>query len=121
VTSTGSIANIGEGNVWGSAPSLLNKPIVGVAHTPDQLGYWVVASDSGIFAFGDAGFHGSTGNLRLAKPIVAMASTPDGGGYWLLGSDGGIFNFGDAPFDNGGPNTLFSSPQTFVGMSASTY
>ena len=84
-------------------------------------GNWLVASDGGIFAFGDAPFHGSTGNLRLSKPIAGMASTPDAGGYWLLGADGGIFNFGDAPFDGGGPNTLFPTPQTFVGISASTF
>ena len=34
----------------------LNKPIVGMAATPDGDGYWLVASDGGVFAFGDAGF-----------------------------------------------------------------
>ena len=38
----------------------LNKPIVGMAATPDGKGYWLVASDGGIFSFGDAGFFGST-------------------------------------------------------------
>ncbi len=37
-------------------------------------GYWLVASDGGIFAFGDAGFYGSTGAMTLNKPIVGMAS-----------------------------------------------
>ena len=57
-----------------------------------------MASDGGIFAFGDAGFYGSTGGLALNRPIVGMASTPDGNGYWLVASDGGIFAFGDAGF-----------------------
>jgi hypothetical protein len=52
-----------------------------------------VASDGGIFNYGDARFFGSTGGTPLTKPIVGMASTPDGGGYWLVGSDGGIFAF----------------------------
>ena len=65
-----------------------------MAATPDGGGYWLVASDGGVFSFGDAGFHGSTGNLRLTKPVVGMAATPDGGGYWLVASDGGIFAFG---------------------------
>ena len=30
----------------------LNKPIVGMAATPDGRGYWLVASDGGIFSFG---------------------------------------------------------------------
>ena len=32
-----------------------------MAATPDGRGYWLVASDGGIFAFGDAPFHGSMG------------------------------------------------------------
>ncbi len=69
-----------------------------MAPTPDGKGYWLVASDGGIFSFGDAGFFGSTGALTLNKPIVGMAPTPDGKGYWLVASDGGIFSFGDAGF-----------------------
>ena len=61
-------------------------------------GYWEVASDGGIFAFGDAGFHGSMGATHLNKPVVGIAATPDGNGYWEVASDGGIFAFGDAGF-----------------------
>jgi hypothetical protein len=57
-----------------------------------------VASDGGIFSFGDAAFFGSTGSLVLNKPVVGMAATPDGRGYWLVASDGGIFSFGAAAF-----------------------
>ena len=41
----------------------LNKPIVGMAATPDGKGYWLVASDGGIFTYGDAAFYGSTGGM----------------------------------------------------------
>ena len=68
-----------------------------MAATYDGLGYWFVASDGGIFDYGDAGFYGSTGSLVLNKPIVGMASDNATGGYWLLGSDGGFFSY-DAPF-----------------------
>ena len=61
-------------------------------------GYWLVAADGGIFAYGDASFLGSTGTMKLAKPVVGMASTPSGDGYWVVASDGGIFAYGDAPF-----------------------
>jgi len=57
-----------------------------------------VASDGGVFAFGDAAFAGSLGAMHLNAPIVGMASTPDGKGYWLVASDGGVFAFGDAAF-----------------------
>ena len=39
----------------------LNQPITQIVSTPDGGGYWLVAKDGGIFAFGDAGFYGSTG------------------------------------------------------------
>ena len=71
----------------------LNKPIVGMAVTP-QGGYYEVASDGGIFSFGPgASFYGSMGGQHLNQPIVAMAVTPGGGGYWEVASDGGIFAF----------------------------
>ena len=57
-----------------------------------------MASDGGIFTFGDAQFYGSTGGIHLNKPIVGMAATPDGKGYWFMASDGGVFSYGDAPF-----------------------
>ena len=45
----------------------------GIAPTPTGAGYWLVATDGGIFAFGDAPFFGSTGSITLNKPIVGMA------------------------------------------------
>ena len=94
----------------------LNQPIVGIAATPDQGGYWLVASDGGLFSFGDAKFYGSTGNLVLNKPIAGMAATPDGQGYWLVASDGGIFSYGDAQFYGSTGNLVLNQP--VVGMAA---
>ena len=45
----------------------LNQPIVGMAATPDGKGYWLVASDGGIFSYGDAVFFGSTGSITLEQ------------------------------------------------------
>jgi hypothetical protein len=59
----------------------LNAPVVGTASTPDGGGYWEVASDGGVFALGDAGFHGAMGGVALNAPVVGMAATPDGRGY----------------------------------------
>jgi ribosomal protein L24E len=81
-----------------------------MASTPDGRGYWLVASDGGIFTFGDAGFYGSTGATRLNQPVVGMASTPDGRGYWLVASDGGIFTFGDAGFYGSTGSTRLNQP-----------
>ena len=73
-------------------------PSVAIVATPDGHGYWRADSEGGVRPYGDAGYHGSTGGLRLGQPIVAMAATPDGKGYWLAAKDGGIFSFGDARF-----------------------
>jgi hypothetical protein len=75
----------------------LNKPIVGMAVTPSGKGYWLVASDGGIFAYGDAQFYGSMGGKPLNLPVVGIAPDPATGGYWEVASDGGIFSF-NAPF-----------------------
>jgi hypothetical protein len=80
------------------------------------LGYWLVASDGGIFTFGDADFQGSTGDQPLNAPVVGMAATPDGGGYWLVASDGGVFTFGDAGFYGSTGNIALNKP--IVGMSS---
>jgi len=96
--------------VGASTPSTPTPPVTPSVPTPPSApgggpgagnkgqGYWLVASDGGIFAFGDLQFYGSTGSIHLNKPIVGMAATPDDGGYWLVASDGGIFAYGDAAF-----------------------
>jgi len=43
----------------------LNQPVVGAARTPAGNGYWEVATDGGVFSYGAAAFHGSTGNIKL--------------------------------------------------------
>jgi hypothetical protein len=73
-----------------------------------------VASDGGIFTFGDAGFYGSMGGRVLAAPIVGMAATPSDGGYWLVASDGGIFTFGSAGFRGSTGASALTKP--IVGM-----
>jgi SpoIID/LytB domain protein len=111
----GGVYTFGDAKFYGSTGNIaLNKPIVGMASTPDGGGYWLVAADGGIFTFGDAIFYGSTGNLALNQPIVGMASTADGGGYWLVAADGGIFTFGDAKFYGSTGSLRLNKP--IVGM-----
>jgi hypothetical protein len=86
------------------------------AASPTGLGYWMVASDGGVFNEGSAGFFGSRGGQALNKPIVGTAATPDGKGYWLVASDGGIFNYGDAGFLGSRGGQPLNSP--IVGMAS---
>ena len=59
------------------APSSSNKPIVGMAAPPTGNGYWLVAADGGIFAFGDATFFGSTGGMHAEQADRRHGRDPD--------------------------------------------
>ena len=101
----------GSAGYFGSTGNIvLNQPIVGMAQTPDDRGYWLVAADGGVFSFGDAAFYGSTGNIVLNQPIVGMSTTQDGHGYWLVAKDGGVFSFGDAAFHGSTGNLVLRQP-----------
>jgi hypothetical protein len=73
-------------------------------------GYWLVGSDGGVFAFGGAGFFGSTGDLKLNAPILGIEATPKRNGYWLLSRDGGVFAFGDAGFHGSTGDQVLNAP-----------
>ena len=126
VASDGGIFNYGDATFRGSTGALaLRRPIVGMSAPPPapdpepapaaQPGYWLVAADGGVFAFG-VPFLGSTGNINLRQPMVGMAPTPSGYGYWMVARDGGVFAFGDAPFLGSMGGTPLNQP--VVGMAA---
>jgi hypothetical protein len=46
-----------------------------MASTADGDGYWLVAADGGVFAYGDAPYVGSMAGHRLNSPVVSV------GGY----------------------------------------
>ncbi len=77
-------------------------------------GYWLLGSDGGVFSFGNAQFHGSTGGMALNAPVVGMAATADHGGYWLDAADGGVFSYGDAGFHGSMGGIRLNAP--VVGM-----
>jgi hypothetical protein len=119
VTGLGAVRHLGSSGDQGSIAAGSGAPgwvIVGGARTPSGGGYWLVGADGGVFTFGDARFHGSTGAIRLNAPIVSMATTPSGSGYWLLAADGGVFTFGDAAFHGSTGATPLNAP--IVGMAA---
>ncbi len=98
-TSTSGTGTPPSGTAVPAAPTPSgNHRIVAIATTPTGQGYWEVAADGGIFAFGNAAYLGSMGGHPLNQPIVAIATTPTGQGYWEVAADGGIFAFGNAAY-----------------------
>ena len=119
VGSDGGIFSFGDAIFLGSMGGKhLNASIVGIASTPGSVdpstgsivpdGYWLVASDGGVFTFGNACFLGSMGGKHLNAPIVGIVPGANAlnvanfslqtTGYSLVASDGGVFSFGDASF-----------------------
>lgn len=87
----------------GPGPVVTAPAKVAVMTSEGGAGYYEVAADGGVDAYGDAVFYGSMGGQHLNAPIVGAALTRSGRGYWLIGADGGVFSFGDAAYYGGGP------------------
>jgi hypothetical protein len=110
VASDGGIFSFGSVDFYGSIPGLgiapagtagaakeLNAPIVGMVPSSDDGGYFLVASDGGVFAFGDAKFEGSCPSIGgCSGAAVAVMPDASGDGYWLVTATGHVYTFGDA-------------------------
>jgi IPT/TIG domain len=115
VASDGGIFAFGNAGYYGSIPGSglnpagsglshsLNAPIVGMVPSSDGGGYFMVASDGGVFAFGDARFEGSCPGIGGCNG-AAVSVVPDatGNGYWVVTSTGAVYTFGDA-INDGAP------------------
>ena len=95
----GSIPGLGLHPAGSGLPNSLNAPIVGMVPSNDDNGYFMVASDGGVFAFGDARFAGSCSSIGgCSGKAVAVMPDASGHGYWLVTSTGSVYTFGDAPY-----------------------
>ena len=95
----GSIPGLGLHPAGSGLPNSLNAPIVGMVPSIDDNGYFMVASDGGVFAFGDAHFAGSCPGIGgCSGRAVAVMPDRSGNGYWLVTSTGSVYTFGDAPY-----------------------
>jgi hypothetical protein len=95
----GSIPGLGLNPAGSGLPNSLNAPIVGMVPSADGGGYFMVASDGGVFAFGDAHFAGSCPGIGgCTGAAVAVMPDASGNGYWLVTQSGHVYTFGDAPY-----------------------
>ena len=111
VASDGGIFTFGDAGFFGSIPGLgfapagtgaakeLNAPIVGMVPSSDGGGYFMVGSDGGVFAFGDAKFEGSCPGIGgCSGAAVTVMPDATGNGYWLVTATGHIYTFGNAAY-----------------------
>ncbi len=110
VASDGGLFTFGDAGFYGSIPGLgllpagtpgnvrrLNAPVVGMVPSSDGAGYFMVASDGGVFAFGDAQFEGSCPAIGgCSGAAVAVMPDASGLGYWVVTQTGHVYSFGDA-------------------------
>jgi hypothetical protein len=114
----GSIPGLGLAPAGSGAAKALAAPIVAMVASPTGKGYLLVASDGGVFAFGDALFHGSCPGIGGCNGSV-VAVVPDAGeaGYWVVTSTGHVYAFGNAAqVASGQPG---ATPGTITGATAS--
>jgi hypothetical protein len=85
---------------YGSTGAIrLAAPVVGMAVTPSENGYWLAGADGGNFNFGPgAPFLGSVAGKLSGSRIVGIAGDPVGTGFWTVAQNGGVFTFGAARF-----------------------
>jgi hypothetical protein len=114
------VSHTSDGLIWVTVdfeaervPQVVASQGPGVANP--TAGYWQVGRDGGVFSYGAAAFHGSTGNIHLNQPIVGMAGRPDHNGYWFVAADGGVFAYDTGFYGSTGGIHL---NQPIVGMAA---
>jgi hypothetical protein len=115
----GSIPGLGIHPAGSGLPNSLNAPIVGMVRSVDNGGYFMVAADGGVFAFGDAKFAGSCPGIGgCSGTAVAVVPTRNAdGGYWVVTSTGNVYGFGVPSDGQPGPQ---SSPITSATLSYNT-
>ncbi|MCB0990726.1 MAG: hypothetical protein KDB16_07095 [Acidimicrobiales bacterium] len=101
---------------FGNAPDIgdllgfdLDGEIIASTSSPSGRGAYMIGSDGGVFALGDARFAGSVPQVlpgvALDQPVVGLVADPDGSGYWMVAADGGVFAF-EAPYRGSVPAVL---------------
>ena len=116
----GDVAAFGAATCYGALTGLqLNQPIVGMAVDRNTGGYWLVASDGGVFCLQRPvpRVDGRQGAEQAGRRDDGRPSTVTG--YWLVASDGGVFSF-DAPFQGSTGSLHLNKPVVGMGLDRAT-
>lgn len=90
----GGVVPFGAAHHGGRVGKTKRFAVVDLAPTPSGKGYYLLAADGRVSAFGDAVFRG--GARQATAPAVALDLTPSGAGYLVVAADGGVVARGDA-------------------------
>ena len=85
------------------------------APSAGRSGYWILARNGAVYAFGDAR---SFGNASLASNAVDLEPTPSGQGYWVVDDRGRVAAFGDAKALGGAERVGLAAGETVTSLSA---
>lgn len=104
------------GDPWTFSIANYNNPSV-----VNESGYWVVADDGQVFAFGDARMHDRSSLTQIEStntfPVVTLIPAPDGQGYYLMQTNGVVVSYGSATWQgNGHTNPYNLVPSDFIDM-----
>jgi hypothetical protein len=91
---------------------------VQIAQAADGSGYYILAPDGDVYAYGGAPFYGSAQSSYFSgQTAVALIVDGNGLGYWIVSSSGNVYAFGGAPYE-GSAGSYFNG-QTAVAAIAS--
>ncbi len=101
-TPTTTTSGTGTPRVTESVPEPSPPDAVAETSRPPASGYWMVAEDGGVYAFGDSEWFGNAAVGAIAA--VDVEPTPSGHGYWVVDRAGHVFAFGDGEYHGGAPS-----------------
>ena len=93
----GSVFNYNGSRFYGSLPGakIVKNNIIGIAPTKTGNGYWLASADGGVYAFGDAKYHGSGlanpgwGIGTPTNPVVGIVTDNTRANGYILFADSG--------------------------------
>jgi hypothetical protein len=90
-------AGSGASTTGGAGPSSSSPSAASLAGR--RPGYWLVAGDGGVFAFGAAPYGGSVAAVFAGTKTAGVTGVARAiRGYWLVTASGGVFPLGGAPY-----------------------
>ncbi len=93
-TAKGNVYSPTRANFFGSLAHKQTAPVVGIAATRSGRGYWLLAKNGAVHAFGNAR---QLPRIRKPGPYMGIVSSPHGG-YWLYTAKGNVYRSRGTPW-----------------------